>query len=49
MLLNVDVDGEMGIDVTHLILEAASDANDQIVDERPHGAESGNGLPPTMV
>jgi hypothetical protein len=33
VLLDIDVDGEMGIDVTHLVLEALGDADDQVVDE----------------
>ena len=36
-LVQVDVDGEMGVDVAHLVLEALGDADDQVVDERPDG------------
>lgn len=49
VLLNVDVDGEMGIDVTHLVLEALGDADDQVVDEGPDGTESGNILTVAVV
>lgn len=31
VLLDVDVDGEMGVDVAHLVLEALGDADDQVV------------------
>lgn len=33
VLLEVDVDREMGIDVAHLVLEALGDTDDQVVDE----------------
>jgi hypothetical protein len=49
VLLNVDVDGEMGVDVAHLVLEALGDTNDQVVDERADGAESGDVLARAMV
>lgn len=39
----------MGIDVAHLIFEATSDADDQVVDEGADGSEGGNGLTGTMV
>lgn len=42
VLLDVDVDGEMGIDVSHLVLEALGDTDDQVVDERSDGSESGD-------
>lgn len=47
--LNVDVDGEMGVDVAHLILESAGDTDDQVVDDGPDSAESSNGLTSSMV
>ncbi len=31
----------MGVDVSHLVLEAARDADDQVVDECTDGAEGG--------
>jgi hypothetical protein len=31
VLLKVDVDGEMGVDVSHLVLEALGDTDDQVV------------------
>lgn len=49
VLLQVDVNGEMGIDVSHLVLEAFRDTNDQVVDQRSDGAESGDILAGTVV
>ena len=49
VLVKVDVDGEMGVDVTHLVLEALGDTNDHVVDERTDGAESGDVLAGTVV
>ena len=39
----------MGVDVTHLVLEALGDTNDHVVDERTDGAESGDVLAGTVV
>jgi hypothetical protein len=39
----------MGVDVTHLVLEALGDTNDHVVDERAHGTESGDVLAGTVV
>lgn len=47
--VKVDVDGEMGIDVTHLVLEALGDTDNQVVDKGADGAESGNVLAVAMV
>lgn len=33
VLVNINVDGEMCVDVSHLVLEALGDADDQVVDE----------------
>lgn len=49
VLLNVDVDGEMGVDVTHLVLEAAGNTDDQVVDESADGAEGSDTLAGAMV
>ena len=49
VLVNVDVDGEMGVDVSHLVLEALGDANDQVVDDRSDGAERSDVLARAMV
>jgi hypothetical protein len=39
----------MGIDVSHLVLEALCDTNDQVVDQRSDGAESGDILAGAVV
>jgi hypothetical protein len=39
----------MGVDVTHLVLEALGDTNDHVVDERTDGTESGDVLAGTVV
>lgn len=49
VLLDVDVDGEMGVDVSHLVLEALGDTDDQVVDEGADGAQGGDVLPAAMV
>lgn len=49
VLLDVDVDGEMGVDVAHLVLVALGDTNDHVVDDGADGAESGDVLAGTVV
>lgn len=49
ILINVDVDGEMGVDVAHLVLEALGDTDDHVVDEGADGTESGDILTGTVV
>ena len=49
VLLNVDVDGEMRVDVAHLVEEAAGDTDDQVVDEGADGTQGGNALASTVV
>lgn len=49
VLLDVDVDGEMGVDVAHLVLEALGDTDDQVVDDGSDGAESSDALAAAMV
>ena len=49
ILVHVDVDGEMCVDVSHLVLETLGDANDQVVDESSDCAEGGDVLPGTVV
>ena len=44
VLLNIDVDWEMGVDVSHLVLVALCDANHQILNERLDGSEGGHVL-----
>lgn len=41
-LLDVHIYGEMGVDVSHLILETPCNANDQVIDDgfdRPKGSD----------
>lgn len=45
VFLNADVDGEMGVDVAHLVLETSRDADDEVVDEGFDGPEGGHVLP----
>jgi hypothetical protein len=49
VLLDVHVDGKVSVDVTHLVLEALGDANDEVVEDRPDGAECGNVLAAAVV
>lgn len=49
VLVQVDVDGEMGVDIAHLVLVALGDADDQVVDDRPDGAEGGDILAAAVV
>lgn len=47
--LDVDVDGEMGVDVAHLVLETAGDTDHEVVDDGADSAESSNTLASTVV
>lgn len=49
LLVQVDVDGEMGVDVAHLVLEALGHADDQVVDDSADGAEGGDILAVAVV
>jgi hypothetical protein len=49
VLLDVDVDGEMGVDVAHLVLVALGDTDDQVVDEGADGAEGSDALARAVV
>lgn len=49
VLGDVDVDGEMGVDVSHLVLEALGDTNDQVVDEGSYSSEGSDILADTVV
>jgi hypothetical protein len=49
VLLDIDVDGEVGVDVAHLVLEALGHADNQVVDDGAHGAQRGNRLARAMV
>ena len=45
----VDVDGEMGVDVSHLVLETLGDTDDQVVDEGSDGSEGSDILSVAVV
>ena len=49
VLVQVHVDGEMGIDVSHLVLEALRNANNQVVDQGSDCAESSDILAGAVV
>ena len=49
VLLNVHVDGKVSVDVTHLVLEAPGNTNDQVVDDSADRTEGSNTLTGTMV
>jgi hypothetical protein len=49
VLVEADVDGEMGVDVTHLVLEALGDTDDHVLDDGLDGAESGDVLANAVV
>lgn len=49
VLLKVDVDGKMGVDVAHLVLEALGDTDDHVVDDGADGAQSGDILAVAVV
>ena len=49
VLLNVHVDGKMSVDVAHLVLEAAGDADEEVVDQRPDCPEGGDALAGAVV
>ncbi len=49
VLVQVHIDGEMGVDVSHLILETLRDTDNQVVDQRSDCAESGDILASAMV
>jgi hypothetical protein len=39
VLLNVDVDGKMGVDISHLVFVSLRHTNDHIVDQCSHSSE----------
>lgn len=49
VLFDVDVDGEMGVYVAHLVLVTLDNTRDQVVDEGADGSESGDVLAGTVV
>lgn len=49
ILLNVDVDGKVSIDVSHLVLVALGHASDQVIDDGLDGSESSDILSGAVV
>lgn len=49
VLVNVDVDGKMGVNITHLVLEALGDTDDQVVNDGADGTEGSDALADTVV
>lgn len=49
VLVQVDVDGEMGVDVSHLVLEALGHTDNHVRDDRSNGSQRGNVLTVAMV
>lgn len=49
ILLDVDINGKMGVDISHLILEALRNADNQVVDDGFDSSERSNILAGTMV
>jgi len=49
VLFQVHINGEMGIDESHLVLEALRDADNQVVDQGSDCAESSDVLAGAMV
>jgi hypothetical protein len=49
LLRQVDVDGKMGVDVSHLVLESLGHTSDHVVDERSDGSEGSDVLARAMV
>jgi hypothetical protein len=49
VLVDIYVDGKMCVDVSHLVLEALGDTNDQVVDESADCAEGSDVLSGTVV
>ncbi|KAJ5822182.1 uncharacterized protein N7525_011466 [Penicillium rubens] len=47
--LDVDVDGEVSVDVTHLVLEATGNTDHQVVNDGTDGTEGSNTLAGTVV
>jgi hypothetical protein len=49
VLIDVDIDWEMGVDVSHLVLESLGDTDDQVVDESADCSEGSNILARAVV
>lgn len=49
ILLNIDVDGKMGVDVAHLVFKADGNTDDKVVDDGADGTEGSDALAGTVV
>lgn len=49
VLLDVDVDREMGVDISHLIFETLCNSNDQIIDDGLDSSKCSNVFACAMV
>lgn len=49
IFLDVNVDGKMGVDISHLVLVALGDSYYEVVDDGSDRPQSGNALPRSMV
>lgn len=49
IFLDIDIDGEMCIDISHFVLETPSNANDQVIDESLDGPKSSHVLARAMM
>ncbi len=49
VLLNVDVDGKVSIDISHLVFEAFCDTSNQVLDDGLHSSEGSDVLSRAMV
>ena len=49
VFLNVDIDGEMRVDITHFVFESPANSNDQVVDNGLDGAKGCDILAGAMV
>ena len=49
ILVQIHIDREMGVDISHLVFETFRDADDEVVDEGADGAEGGDVLAGAVV
>lgn len=49
VIVDIDVDGEMRIDVSHFVFESSRNSNDQVIDDGLDGSESGHVLARAMM
>ena len=49
VFLDVDIDGKVGVDISHLVFEAPRHADDEIVDDGLDGAQRSHALARSMM